>query len=193
MKILLKTEKSALKSYTLRKKYNKLILNCITEVNNNLTENPPIYIYNKIAYQHRSVGFFSNKSIGYYYSGKLAKSKPLTPNLEILLNMINKKLKANFNGILVNKYKDGSDYISAHSDDEKNLDDIGVVVISYGAIRKFRIRDKKTKVIQLDVPTEPNRILHMEGDFQKEFIHEIPIQKRIKEERYSFTFRKHQK
>jgi len=31
----------------------------------------------------------------------------------------------------------------------------------------------------------------MGGDFQKEFLHEIPVQKKIKEPRFSFTFRKH--
>ena len=33
----------------------------------------------------------------------------------------------------------------------------------------------------------------MEGDWQKEFTHEIPVQKICKEVRYSFTFRKHNK
>ena len=36
-----------------------------------------------------------------------------------------------------------------------------------------------------------NMLIHMGGDFQKEFTHEIPIESKIKEERYSFTFRKH--
>ena len=33
----------------------------------------------------------------------------------------------------------------------------------------------------------------MAGDFQKEFTHEIPAEKKIKEGRISFTFRKHLK
>ena len=31
----------------------------------------------------------------------------------------------------------------------------------------------------------------MAGNFQKEFTHEIPIQKKVSDERISFTFRKH--
>jgi len=31
----------------------------------------------------------------------------------------------------------------------------------------------------------------MGGNFQKEFTHEIPVEKKIKEVRYSLTFRKH--
>jgi hypothetical protein len=42
-----------------------------------------------------------------------------------------------------------------------------------------------------DIPTVPFQIIHMAGNFQKEFIHEIPIEKKVKGGRYSFTFRKH--
>jgi alkylated DNA repair dioxygenase AlkB len=73
------------------------------------------------------------------------------------------------------------------------LDKSGVVAISYGATRKFRIRDKITKEIVVDIPTLSNNIMHMGGDFQKEFTHEIPIEKTVKDARYSFTFRNHNK
>jgi alkylated DNA repair dioxygenase AlkB len=43
----------------------------------------------------------------------------------------------------------------------------------------------------LDVPTNSGEMLIMGGDFQKEFTHEIPIEKKIKHPRISFTFRKH--
>jgi len=99
----------------------------------------------------------------------------------------------NFNGILINKYLNGNDYISAHSDSESNCDVNGVVAISYGSTRKFRIRDKKTKTIVGDFPLNHAEMLIMGGDFQKEFTHEIPIEKKIKEPRISFTFRKHEK
>jgi alkylated DNA repair dioxygenase AlkB len=69
----------------------------------------------------------------------------LTDSLNILLDMINNKFNTNFNGILVNRYDNGNDYISAHSDDEGSLSDIGVVSISYGSTRKLRIREKGSK------------------------------------------------
>ena len=86
---------------------------------------------------------------------------------------------------------DGNDYISAHSDDETGLDSVGVVSISYGSERIFRIRNKVTKEIMCDELTTHCSILHMGGNFQKLYTHEIPIQKKIKESRISFTFRKH--
>ena len=39
--------------------------------------------------------------------------------------------------------------------------------------------------------TKSYEIIHMGGNFQKEFTHEIPIEKKIKEKRISFTFRYH--
>jgi len=34
-------------------------------------------------------------------------------------------------------------------------------------------------------------MLQMKGEFQKEFTYEIPVEKKVKTKRISFTFRKH--
>ena len=169
----------------------ELLEKCVADVRENLDEYPPIKIFGKICHQRRCVGFFSDESIGYKYSGQLSKSKPMTSSLISLLALVNSIFHTEYNGILVNQYKTGEDYISAHSDDEANLDDSGVVAISWGATRKFRIRNKITKKIIGDYALTSGSMLQMKGNFQKEFTHEIPIEKRVKEARISFTFRKH--
>mgnify|MGYP003332544329 CR=1 FL=1 len=63
-------------------------LSLINEIENKLIKYPKIKIFNKEATQHRCIGFFSNESIGYYYSGQLAKSQPLENNLLKLLEII---------------------------------------------------------------------------------------------------------
>jgi alkylated DNA repair dioxygenase AlkB len=171
---------------------NKEILEkCIIYIEPQLEERPEIIIFGKKCKQQRNVAFFSNESIGYKYSNKMMESKPLSQSMNELLQIVNKDTCAEFNGILVNKYMDGNDYISAHSDDETGLDSVGVVSISYGCERIFHIRNKETKEIMCDEPTTHCSILHMGGNFQKLYTHEIPIQKKIKEPRISFTFRKH--
>lgn len=187
----IKKEKSFLNRYSFNDK--QLVKDVVEEINDKLIERPKIIVYGKECRQNRSVGFFSDTSIGYYYSRQLAKSIPLTPGLNKLLQKINNLFNSNFNGILVNYYKDGNNNIGAHSDDECNLDPVGVVALSYGGVRKFRIRDKATNKIVKDIPTNSYEIIHMGGDFQKEFKHEIPTEKKVKEYRYSFTFRKHLK
>ena len=155
---------------------------------------PPLArMYGKQCFQNRNVGFFSNDSVGYNYSNQIMYSQSLPDSLVQLLKIMNERFNADFNGILINKYIDGNNYISAHSDNETELDQIGVLAISVGAVRKFRIRNINTKEIVADVPTQTCHIIHMGGEFQNEFTHEIPVEKKEKGARYSFTFRKHLK
>lgn len=189
MDIVIQTEKSSLK--LIKHNYKELIEKIIEEIQGKLKVKPEIIVYGKVCNQNRNIAFYSNDSIGYHYSNRLLRSKPLTDNLFILLNHINEKFNSDFNGILINQYMNGSDYIGAHSDDETNLGTIGVVALSYGAQRNFRVRNKNNRKIVANVDTKDDEILVMDGDFQKEFTHEIPIQKKIKNMRYSFTFRKH--
>jgi len=185
----MQTKDSFLKFYNFQDK--ELLKKCVMDVTNLLDEYPPIRIFGKICHQRRCVGFFSDKSKGYKYSNQLMPSKHMTEPILALLEQVNNIFGTDYNGILVNKYKTGEDYISAHSDDEKGLDDIGVVAISYGATRTFRIRDKRTKKIVKDFALTSCSMLQMGGKFQQEFTHEVPIDKKIKDERISFTFRKH--
>lgn len=169
----------------------ELLKRCVLDAEPLLEERPNVIIYGKVRQQPRNVGFFSDVSHGYRYAKNTMCSKPLTPALAELIRSINTMIGSDFNGILINKYNDGNDYICAHSDDETRLDANGVVSISYGSERIFRIRDKATKKIICDEPTTHRCIMHMGGDFQKLYTHEIPVQKKIKEPRISFTFRKH--
>ena len=186
---IIETKRSWLKKGIFDNK--QLLQDAINETIRLLEVRPEIEVFGKICHQNRNVGFFSDDSIGYRYSRRLARSIPLTPSLIILLEQINEFTDSNFNGILINHYKSGTDSIGAHSDDEKGLGRNGVVAISMGATRKFRIRDKKTKKIVKDIEMEHGSIIHMGGDFQGEFTHEIPVQKRVLGARTSFTFRYH--
>lgn len=169
----------------------QLMIACCEEIKGKLLVKPEIVVFNKVCNQNRNVGFFSDDSIGYRYSGRLAASQPLTPALKELLDTINSLYDTNFNGILVNEYPDGNHTIGAHSDDESGLGSAGVVAISMGVARKFRIRTKHDKKIYKDIEMGDMDMIHMGGDFQKEFTHEIPVQKRVSGARISFTFRHH--
>lgn len=164
---------------------------CIDYIKDKLKHRPEILVFNKICYQNRAVGFFSDESRGYYYSRKLMASLALGDTLKRLLEMTNEIFGTSFNGILVNYYANGNESIGDHSDDETGLHNGMVVALSLGAERNFRIRDKKTKKIVKDVKTTHSTYLVMSGDFQKEFTHGIPVEKKITVGRYSFTFRYH--
>ncbi len=189
---IIETQNSALILHDLEPHISDLVKICVETVDAELHVNPEVVVFGKVCHQQRCVGFYSNTSAGYQYSSRTMHAAPLHPCLTELLDYINRRFNYDFNGILINKYQSGDDYIGKHSDDERGLDQrVGVVALSYGAVRKFRIRNKSDGKIVVDVPTDPTKILQMAGNFQAEFTHEIPIEKRINKVRYSFTFRKH--
>lgn len=169
-----------------------LIAEVIDEIQPRLIKNPKIVMYGKVCYQKRSLCFYSDESKGYKYSKQTAKSNGLeNTKMNQLLKIVNEKMGVEYNGILINHYKDGCDVIGAHSDDADVIDNTDISTLSYGATRNFRIRTKGDKKIIKNVNTEHCGIIRMFGGFQKEFTHEIPQQKKIKNERYSFSFRLH--
>jgi alkylated DNA repair dioxygenase AlkB len=166
-KYLLKTDNSSLfiiENYSIDY-YNEL-------KNIYLYEEPPIIVYGKQCRQRRNVGFYSNDSIGYKYSGQLMKSLPLDKNniLCTIMNQVNKDLNTNFNGILINSYKNGTKYVSPHSDDESGLDKKQKMIASlcYGpGIRTFKVTYKQNKKVALNYKHIPGTLLVMQGISKK--------------------------
>lgn len=160
-----------------------------------LETEPPITIMGRECRQRRDISLFSDESRGYRYSSTFVASQPISdhPFLAQTLDRVNVELGTEFNSVLVNRYVDGSKSIGAHSDDERFLDRSRklVVGLSFGATRTFRVREKRTKRIVLDVEQEPGMLVGMEGDFQSEFVHEVPCRLRVREPRVSLTFRRH--
>ena len=177
-------------------KDSNLIQHAVEEIKPLLEKKPRVFVYGQWRHQQRNVGFFSDESYGYFYSNQCARSQALTPALKTLLAAINDEYGAKFNGVLINHYENGTNKISAHADDEAALDaNVGVVTLSWGAERTFRIRQKvpkKTGPVVSDANTKHCVALQMRGPrFQKDLTHEIPEQKKVLGERVSITFRKH--
>jgi len=75
---------------------------------------------------------------------------------------------------LVNEYPTGRHYISAHSDDEKQMGTVNDVICwVIGDARKVVFRNKKKKIVLEVVLSEGLYIMKGE-DFQKLYTHEIP-------------------
>ena len=143
----------------------------------------------------------------YTYSGKVFPSQPIPESLQYYLDWANKfescltnqddTTYIPYNMILVNWYKDGTDYIGQHRDDEKQIiPQTNVMTISFGAERKFRVRhdpkkgEKIEAIAKQDYTVKNNSFLIMGGHFQEEFKHEIPKTKKVLNSRISITLRK---
>ena len=93
-----------------------------------------------------------------------------------------------FNSCLINRYKDGSDCISAHRDDEPTIDpESEIVTVSIGASRvmKFTSNDGSSR----DLTLTNGSVLIASRKAQDFWRHSIEPSEEECEERFSFTFR----
>ena len=179
--------------------YKETIDGVVAEAKPLLIEKPRIRVMNKECRQQRDVGFFSDASSGYEYSGQIIPAQPLTCYMMNLLGLLQEEYGVAFNGLLVNRYRDGTNYVSPHGDNEKGLDQsAGVVIVSWGAKRLFRLRENAPHerpadpIVFKGVETRAYYALQMAGErFQKDLKHEVPQQKRVAGERVSITARLH--
>lgn len=131
---------------------------------------PKLRIYGELIETPR---YFQSYGISYKFSGVDNKADEIPDEIKPISEYIHEK-GYQANQILANWYENGLNYISAHSDDETQIiPSSPIVSLSLGETRKFRIREKGTKKIILDVDLGDNTIFVMGGDFQKEFTHEI--------------------
>ena len=95
-----------------------------------------------------------------------------------------------FNHVLVNRYRDGTDSIGLHADDEPELGrDPVVATLSLGVTRRFVLKPRRAGENQaLDVGH--GSLLVMGGTCQRHYVHGVPRQPGIGSERISLTFRR---
>ena len=127
-------------------------------------------------------------------------------NLSYFQNIIQNKLKdlkydVNINSCLINKYRDGNDYIAPHRDSKLSFGDEPIIaVLSIGQPRTLRFtkvqnnyRDKaltrkdKENII-FDYELENNSLFIMSGNSQTCYSHQL-LKDNSEKERYSLTFR----
>lgn len=158
-----------------------------------LDVDPKVFVHGKECSTHRRTRFFSDHSEGYRFAGQIALALPLDthPLFPSLLKRVNEFTGCKFNGILVNHYRDGTDYIGKHRDSTTTLYNGVVAAVSIGEPRIFRVRDYESGTIIGDYPKVSGSLMVMDGDFQEILTHEIPVQKKVTGGRISLTFRYH--
>jgi alkylated DNA repair dioxygenase AlkB len=92
--------------------------------------------------------------------------------------------------VLVNWYRNGEDYVGWHSDNEPELGEQPFIAsLTFGAERVFEFRHKKS-LQQGQVLLRSGMLLIMQPNFQHDWLHSVPIDKRVQEGRINLTFRK---
>jgi alkylated DNA repair dioxygenase AlkB len=149
-----------------------------------------ITLYGKTHDVPRLQAWYADAGLTYTYSH--IKLEP-TPWNELLLDLkkrIEDSCQAEFNSVLCNYYRHGSDYVAWHSDNEPELGQEPVIAsLSFGATRKFVLREKRDKKKKIELNLKSGDLLLMSGKTQELYEHQISKTKKEKEGRVNLTFR----
>ncbi|WP_320664267.1 alpha-ketoglutarate-dependent dioxygenase AlkB [Prochlorococcus sp. MIT 1223] len=150
---------------------------------------PKIKVYGKEYLVPRKTAFIGQENIKYRYSGLLHISDGWPKWFLPLLKNVCLASKSDFNGCLVNLYRNGNDKMGWHSDDEKELNPtMPISSLSLGTSRDFFLKHRYIKE-KHQIKLEGGDLFIMYPDCQKEWLHSIPLRRKVISSRINLTFR----
>ena len=133
--------------------------------------------------------WFGNPETSYTYSNIRLQAVAFPCWIDQLREQIEIQSGERFNRALVNYYRDGSDSVDWHADDEAELGFEPLVAsLSLGAERVFQLRHNLTKE-RLDIALPHGSLLLMGAGIQTYWQHRIAKTKKVDKPRVNFTFR----
>jgi alkylated DNA repair dioxygenase AlkB len=130
-------------------------------------------------------------SLPYRYSGQTLEPRAAPAVLERLWRRVDEVTDHQFNHVLVNRYRDGSDSMGWHSDDEPELGpDPPVASLSLGETRRFVLQARRGRSRARSLDLTSGSLLFMGGPCQHRYRHAVPKQRSIQGERINLTFRR---
>jgi alkylated DNA repair dioxygenase AlkB len=127
----------------------------------------------------------------YTYSRVRFEPHAWTPGLGELRDTTRALCGERYNSVLCNLYRDGDDAMGWHSDSEPELGpEPSIASLSFGAARRFRLRHRHDKTLRLDIELESGTLLLMSGATQRNYRHDLPRAKAVREPRINLTFRR---
>ena len=137
----------------------------------------------------RLTAWYGDNDKPYSFSGITLSPKVWNEDLVSIKSKIEPIAKVDFNSVLLNRYRDGNDSISWHTDAEKELGINPVIAsVNFGATRKFQLRHIKTKE-KLEIELTHGSLLIMQGELQHFWQHQVPKTSQKVGERINLTFR----
>ena len=148
-----------------------------------------VEVFNRRVPQPRLTCWYGDKGKAYSYSGTRLDPLPWTELLTGIKQRTEEIAGASFNSVLANLYRDGSDSVSWHSDNEPELGVEPVIAsVTFGATRRFDMRHRTTNdKVSIDLPS--GSVLVMSGLSQARWQHQIAKTKKPIGPRINLTFR----
>lgn len=154
-----------------------------------------LQIYGRSVATPRLTSWHGDRHCVYRYSGRYFTPQPWTPELLALRQQLRAQLGIDFNSVLVNYYRDGSDSMGWHADDEPELgpsrDKVVIASVSLGEPRRFALRTKPwaNNKARYTFELGDGNLLVMGGTTQQHFQHQIAKTRRPCGPRLNLTFR----
>lgn len=137
----------------------------------------------------RLMCWYGEEGAIYTYSGVRHTPLPWTPALRRLKESVEARVRQPFNSVLGNLYRDGSDSMGWHADNERELGKNPFIAsLSLGQERLFKIRHDKNKET-LCLLLRGGSLLLMGGALQHHWRHCVPKTRRPVGPRINLTFR----
>jgi alkylated DNA repair dioxygenase AlkB len=152
-------------------------------------EQRAIVLFGRTVMQPRLIAWAGD--LGYRYSGQTLERRAFTPALARVRERVCRETGIPFNHVLANRYRNGLDSMGLHADDEPELGaDPVVATVSLGATRRFVLRARrKSRDGSRALHLEHGSLLVMGGTCQRHYVHGVPRQPDVQDERVSLTFR----
>lgn len=152
-------------------------------------KNDEVEMYGKRILTRRKFAWYGDDEFLYTYSHITRKALVWNALLLDLKNQVEERCGEKFNSCLLNLYHNGSEGMSWHRDDEKDLqEDAAIASLSFGASRYFSFRHIATKS-EIHLQLENGSLLLMRGTTQKNWLHRLPVDKKVAGARINLTFR----
>lgn len=138
----------------------------------------------------RLTAWYADDGLIYRYSGVTHVGGGWTPALSEIKRRIELASAAEFNSLLLNRYRSGQDSIGIHADDEPELGINPVVAsISLGSVRTFVLKHRASGE-KRSMALAHGSLLVMGGTCQHHWLHGLPKTAADVGERINLTFRK---
>ena len=158
-----------------------------------LWQQPVVQVYGKRHPVPRLTVFLAEEGVQYRYSGAVHKGCGWPEWFQPLLIQLNAACETEFNGCLLNLYRDGEDRMGWHADDEAEIDQQAPIAsLSLGATRDFQLRDRSTAKRRMSLPLADGDLLVMHPGCQSRWMHSVPQRRKVQSTRINLTFRRFQ-
>ena len=148
-----------------------------------------VKIFGKEIITKRKVAFLGDEGISYKYSGKTKIAEKWLKILSEIKSTVEQISGQKFNACLLNYYHNGSEAMSWHSDNEKEiLKHSAIASVSFGAERKFGFKHNFSKE-EIFLMLENGSLLIMKDETQIYWKHKLYTNAKITEPRINLTFR----